>query len=164
MELFQVVALLVALTAFFAYLNHWTLQLPTTIGVMGLALVSSLVLIALGRRGVVGEAWTAWFRAVDFGPTLLQGMLGFLLFAGALHVDLGDLLDRKGVVALLANPKTRAAGAGYWNCCAGSTIPGSSQRTTWNWSYSSARGPSYWTAAGLSPKAHRPKCSPMKKK
>ena len=100
MELFNVVALLIALTAFFAYLNHWTLRLPTTIGVMGLALFFSLVLIALGRLGLVGEAWTAWFREVDFGPTLLQGMLGFLLFAGALHVDLGDLLDQKWVVTL----------------------------------------------------------------
>lgn len=102
MELFDAVALLVSLTAFFACLNHWTLRLPTTIGVMGLALFFSLVLIALGRFGVVGEAWTAWFGAVDFGPTLLQGMLGFLLFAGALHVDLGDLLDQKWVVTLLA--------------------------------------------------------------
>jgi CPA1 family monovalent cation:H+ antiporter len=102
MDVFNVVALLIALTAFFAYLNHWTLRLPTTIGVMGLALFFSLVLIALGRLGLVGEAWTAWFEAVDFGPTLLQGMLGFLLFAGALHVDLGDLLDQKGVVTFLA--------------------------------------------------------------
>jgi len=102
MDIFNVVALLIALTAFFAYLNHWTLRLPTTIGVMGLALFFSLVLIALGRFGLVGEAWTAWFREVDFGPTLLQGMLGFLLFAGALHVDLGDLLDQKWVVTFLA--------------------------------------------------------------
>ena len=102
MDIFNVVALLIVLTAFFAYLNHWTLRLPTTIGVMGLALFFSLVLIALGRLGLVGEAWTAWFREVDFGPTLLQGMLGFLLFAGALHVDLGDLLDQKWVVTFLA--------------------------------------------------------------
>jgi CPA1 family monovalent cation:H+ antiporter len=102
MELFNVVALLIVLTAFFAFLNHWTLRLPTTIGVMGLALFFSLVLIALGRLGLVGEAWTAWFAEVDFGPTLLQGMLGFLLFAGALHVDLGDLLDQKWVVTFLA--------------------------------------------------------------
>jgi CPA1 family monovalent cation:H+ antiporter len=102
MEIFDVVALLIALTALFAYLNRWTLRLPTTIGVMALALFFSLVLIALGRLGLVGEAWTAWFREVDFGPTLLQGMLGFLLFAGALHVDIGDLLDQKWVVTFLA--------------------------------------------------------------
>jgi CPA1 family monovalent cation:H+ antiporter len=102
MDIFNVVALLIALTAFFAYLNHRTLRLPTTIGVMGLALFFSLVLIALGRLGLVGEAWTVWFQEVDFGPTLLQGMLGFLLFAGALHVDLGDLLDQKWVVTFLA--------------------------------------------------------------
>jgi len=102
MDLFNVVALLIALTAFFAYLNHRTLRLPTTIGVMGLAFVFSLALITLGRLGLVGEAWTAWFEAVDFGPTLLQGMLGFLLFAGALHVNLGDLLDQKWVVTFLA--------------------------------------------------------------
>jgi len=102
MDIFNVVALLIALTAFFAFLNHWTLRLPTTIGVMGIALFVSLFLIALGRFGLVGEAWTGWFREVDFAPTLLQGMLGFLLFAGALHIDLGDLLDQKWVVTFLA--------------------------------------------------------------
>jgi len=102
MDVFNVVALLIALTALLAYLNHQTLRLPTTIGVMGLALCFSLVLLALERLGLVGEAWTAWIEAIDFGPTLLQGMLGLLLFAGALHVDLGDLLDQKGVVTFLA--------------------------------------------------------------
>ena len=118
MDLFNVVALLIVLTALFAYLNHRTLRLPTTIGVMGFALLFSLVLIALGRLGLVGEAWTAWFREVDFGPTLLQGMLGFLLFAGALHVDLNDLLDQKWVVTFLATVgvafSTAAIGVAAW--------------------------------------------------
>ncbi len=118
MDLFNVAALLIALTALFSYLNHRTLRLPTTIGVMGFALFFSLVLIALGRLGLVGDAWTAWFREVDFGPALLQGMLGFLLFAGALHVDLGDLLDQKWVVTFLATVgvllSTAAIGAAAW--------------------------------------------------
>jgi CPA1 family monovalent cation:H+ antiporter len=43
-----------------------------------------------------------WFQEVEFAPALLQGMLGFLLFAGALHVDLGRLLEQKWIIGLLA--------------------------------------------------------------
>ena len=102
MELFNVVALLLSLAAVFAYLNHRTLRLPTTIGVMGISLVFSLVLLALGRLGYRAEEWQQLVEAFQFGPALLEGMLGFLLFAGALHVDLDALRQQKWVVSLLA--------------------------------------------------------------
>ena len=102
MELFQIVALLLTLAALFAYVNQRTIQLPTTIGVLVIALVFSLVLIALDRLGVARDDWMDWFAEVEFGPALLQGMLGFLLFAGALHVNLADLLEQKWTVGLLA--------------------------------------------------------------
>ena len=102
MELFRVLAALVTLAALFAYLNHRTLRVPTTIGVMVIARLFSLALLGLGKLGLGGESWFAWFHEVRFGPTLLQGMLGYLLFAGALHVNLDDLLDRKWTIGLLA--------------------------------------------------------------
>ena len=102
MELFDVVALLLSLAAFFAFANHHTLRLPTTLGVMALALAFSLGILAVGRLGGAPLGWMHWWHEVHFGPALLEGMLGTLLFAGALHVKLGDLLDQKWVVALLA--------------------------------------------------------------
>jgi len=102
MDLFNVAALLISFSALFAWLNQRTLRLPTTIGVMAIALLFSLGLLALGRFGLASPEWFAWFREVEFAPTLLDGMLGFLLFAGALHVDLGDLREQRWVVSFLA--------------------------------------------------------------
>ena len=102
MEPFDVIALLLSLAALFAFANLHTLRLPTTIGVMAIALTFSLVLLGLGRAGWVDARWTSWWFEVDFGPALLEGMLGALLFAGALHVNLGDLLSQRGIVTLLA--------------------------------------------------------------
>lgn len=102
MQLFEIVALLITLAALFAYVNHRTIRLPTTIGVLLIAFAFSLALIGLDRAGLVGDDWMDWFREVEFAPALLQGMLGFLLFAGALHVDLGELLEQKWIVGLLA--------------------------------------------------------------
>jgi CPA1 family monovalent cation:H+ antiporter len=100
---FQIIAILVSLTAIFSYLNHRYFKLPATIGVMLIALLLSLVLIGVGdlvpwiRDGADGL-----LRQIDFDDTLMQGMLCFLLFAGALHIDLNDLAEQKGVIATLA--------------------------------------------------------------
>lgn len=102
MDLFNVAALLISFSAVFAWLNQRTLRLPTTIGVMAIALVFSLGLLLLGRLGLGSGEWFEWFREVEFAPALLDGMLGFLLFAGALHVDLGDLRQQRWVVTFLA--------------------------------------------------------------
>ena len=95
MQMFEIVALLIALSALFSWVNHRTIGLPTTIGVMLFAFVFSLALIALGHLGWISESRLAWVHEIEFAPALLQGMLGFLLFAGALHVDLGSLLEQK---------------------------------------------------------------------
>ena len=104
MELFATVAALLAITAVLAYLNERLIGLPTTIGVMLIALAISLVVLALGSLGVLSIADRAreLVAAAALEQTLLGGMLSFLLFAGALHVDLGDLLDRWLEVGLFA--------------------------------------------------------------
>lgn len=102
MELFQLAALLITLSALFSYLNHRTFGLPTTIGVLVIALAFSLGMIALTEVGLIAREWMSWYREIEFGPALLEGMLGFLLFAGALHINLDDLLEQKWVVSLLA--------------------------------------------------------------
>ena len=104
MELFATVAALLAITAVLAYLNERLIGLPTTIGVMLIALAISLVVLALGSLGVLSIADRAreLVAAAALEQTLLGGMLSFLLFAGALHVDLGDLLDHWLEVGLFA--------------------------------------------------------------
>ena len=97
MSLLSIFSVLITVAALFAYVNHRTLGLPTTIGIMAISLVFSLVLVAFGNLGLGGaeDIAVGIVSQIEFDDTLLNGMLGFLLFAGALHVNLDDLLARK---------------------------------------------------------------------
>ena len=103
MSVFDIAALLLTLTALASYANHRFFRLPTTIGVMLIALLGSLGLLGAGhyRPELAAEA-ASWPRKVDCDDTLMQGMLSFLLFAGALHVNLDDLSEQKWTITLLA--------------------------------------------------------------
>jgi len=102
-SLLDVIAVVISLTAIFSFVNHHTLRLPTTIGVMLIALAMSVLLLL---AGLVFESLNAHaltlLNSIDFNRTLMDGMLSFLLFAGALHVNLDDLSKQKGVIAILA--------------------------------------------------------------
>lgn len=104
MTVFDIATILIVLTALFSFLNHRTFKLPTTIGVMLFALGLSLALIGLDHLGVsaVEQAAENLLGKIDFNETLLHGMLAFLLFAGALEVNLNDLASRKWVISILA--------------------------------------------------------------
>ena len=100
----DIVALLVTLTALFSYINHRFIKLPTTIGVMVLAMVLSLILMSLGELGYapVEQRAEAIIGGIDFNQVLMQGMLSLLLFAGALHVNLEELAQKKWPIGILA--------------------------------------------------------------
>ncbi len=103
MKLFHILALLLTAAAVFSYINHRFLKLPTVIGIMLVALVFSLVLNMLEPLGIELERDVQLMLAsIDFNETLLHGMLGFLLFAGALHVNLNDLSQQRGVIFVLS--------------------------------------------------------------
>src|SRR4051794_12671053 len=104
LSLFDLGALLLTLSAAFAWLNHKLFNLPNTIGVLLMGLASSLVLIGIRLTMQIGvdEALTSAIRQIDFTAALMNGMLAFLLFAGALHVDFSRLRSRAFQVALLA--------------------------------------------------------------
>jgi CPA1 family monovalent cation:H+ antiporter len=103
MDLFQLFAAVLSLAALLSFVNHRWLGLPTTIGVMVLSLVVSLLVLGLHRMGIgVLDEAASFVVSLEFEDTLLQGMLALLLFAGALHVDLGLLLGQKRPVFLLA--------------------------------------------------------------
>lgn len=91
------------LTALFGWFNYRSVRLPNTIGVMVISLAFSLALVVFGRFGNgIEEPMRQLLVAVDFDEVLLHGMLGALLFAGALHIDLGDLSEQKWVIGILA--------------------------------------------------------------
>ncbi len=103
MEIFQVLAALFTLTALCSYANHRWIRLPTTVGVMLLALVFSLLLIVLELLGLpFREPARKVVEQIDFDRTVLHGMLSFLLFAGALHINLNSLARRKWTIGILA--------------------------------------------------------------
>jgi len=103
MDLFTVSAILLTVTAALSYVNHRYIGLPVTIGVMIIALFLSLLLNGLGWMGLgVERLAEQWLRSIDFNETLFHGMLSFLLFAGALHINLNDLMERKWSIGLLA--------------------------------------------------------------
>ncbi len=100
----DVIAVIVALTAVMAWVNARFLRLPTTIGVMAIALVLSLLLVVLGQLGftVLAQQERSLLGAIDFNDLLMEGMLALLLFAGALHVDLRRLAEQRWPIAILA--------------------------------------------------------------
>ncbi len=101
---FEVASILISLTAGLAYLNARVLRLPSAIGLMATALLGSLIVLALDATDVteVAPRVTALLDQVNLSYALLHGMLGILLFAGALHVDLSDLRQFRLPIAVLA--------------------------------------------------------------
>ena len=105
LSLFQLLASLLTVTAVFAWLNHRIFRLPANIGLLVMGLGASLLLIAielLFPETHLYGALTQGLRQIDFYEAVMHGMLAFLLFAGALHVDLGRLRRRAPVVGVLA--------------------------------------------------------------
>ena len=119
MSLFALFAVLITITALLSYLNEKTLRLPPSIGVMAAALAASILLILLSQTGLVSDDWAErLIGQIDFSEVLLHGMLSFLLFAGALHVNVDDLLGRKWTILSLATfgivLSTFLVGAAVW--------------------------------------------------
>jgi CPA1 family monovalent cation:H+ antiporter len=103
MQLLDISAALLTIAALFSWLNAKYIKLPTTIGVMLIALVFSLLLISLSYLGVDAHGYASRLLAgIDFNLTLMHGMLSFLLFAGALHVNLNDLRQQAWIILVLA--------------------------------------------------------------
>lgn len=107
MKLWDVAGILLTLAAAFGYLNRRYLRLPGNVGFMLVALLVSLGLIFAPLAGMtVTDQFRSVITSIDFGAILLHGALGFLLFAGALRLELGDLLAEKWSVLSLAFAST----------------------------------------------------------
>jgi CPA1 family monovalent cation:H+ antiporter len=92
------------LAALFSWANHRTLRLPPVVALLVFSLATSLAVVVLGKLGFESErAASELLAKIQLDDALLQFMLSFLLFAGALHVDLHQLERRKWAVAFLAS-------------------------------------------------------------
>ncbi|MEA3639375.1 MAG: sodium:proton antiporter [Lamprobacter sp.] len=104
MHLFNIIAVLISLSAVFAWFNDRFLRLPTAIGLMLIALLMSLfLLLPIPGTESLEHNVRQMVASIDFDAAVLHGMLSFLLFAGALHVSLKDLAEHKSVIAVLAS-------------------------------------------------------------
>lgn len=120
MTILQITSALIVLAGAFAAINAIFLKLPSAIGILVVALAASFILLiadlvhpALGLAATMQDAVVAF----DFSEALLEGMLGLLLFAGALHVKVSDLKANWRVVFLMATMgvalSTVIAGVGF---------------------------------------------------
>jgi CPA1 family monovalent cation:H+ antiporter len=105
-------ALLLTLSALLGWVNHKFLLMPHTIGLLTMSVVASLILVAIDAilpEQHLFEPLTRTMLQIDFTSVVMNGMLSFLLFAGALHVDLRALVSRAVPVIVLATFATIAS-------------------------------------------------------
>lgn len=118
---FDVAAILILLAAVLGYANHRFLKLPAAVGMTLMGALASLAIIG------IGAAFPSWGMAqlverflsgIDFHAALMEGMLSFLLFAGALHVDWTHMRANRAVIFVLATfgvlLSTAIVGVGTW--------------------------------------------------
>jgi len=103
MPVFTIVSAVITVVALSGYANYKLVRLPDTIGITAVALLISIVVVAVGQ--VVPQVTTWGQRAVgglDFPDLVFHGLLGLLLFAGSLHVDVAGLARARWLVVVLA--------------------------------------------------------------
>lgn len=104
MTLFELVGFILFIVAFFGYVNHRFIKLPDTLGSMVVGLSASLALLLVGVHNESAHATARQLMAaINFPALVLQGLLGLLLFAGSLHVNVVNLRNQKLPILLLSS-------------------------------------------------------------
>jgi CPA1 family monovalent cation:H+ antiporter len=116
----ELVGLLAAIVAGLGFINYRFIHLPDIIGITAAGSLFALVLAIVGRHVPGLVEWGSTFASrIDFSQIVFQGLLGVLLFAGSLHIDIAELAQQKWQVLVLATVgvaiSTAVAGYGaYW--------------------------------------------------
>ncbi|WP_372801312.1 cation:proton antiporter, partial [Lutibacter sp.] len=100
MSLFAIASILIVISALFGYLNVRYLRLPNTIGLMVITIIFTLLILATSFvDDTLLEHEKQLISQIDFKTVLLDVMLSFLLFAGALHTNFQQLkIQRKPIL------------------------------------------------------------------
>lgn len=104
MELYYSFSVLIVLASIFAYLNYRILRLPSTIGIMVIAIVVSVFLVLFGETMLPKTFLhlNELIGSLDFTEVLMGAMLNFLLFAGGIHINIKDLKEQFGPVVIFS--------------------------------------------------------------
>lgn len=103
MNLLNIITVLLIISAVFSYLNERFIKLPGTIGVVTIAVVVSILILIVGKTSIgMANIFTGLAKDINFSNLLLNVMLGFLLFASALHFDYKELKNQRRPVLLLS--------------------------------------------------------------
>ncbi len=105
MNILQIASLLIVLAGIFGAVNYLFLKLPSAIGILVVALLASMAILGIDAMAPalgIADSFRAIVNGIEFSNALLEGMLGLLLFAGALHVKLSDLRSEWLSVLLMA--------------------------------------------------------------
>lgn len=108
MNLYNLAAIILSFAILATYVNHRYIRLQTTIAIMASSLILSMLLLIAGSLGLtqLDLTLTHALKSIDFYSLLMNGMLSFLLFAGALHVDMNALIKQKWEISVLATLST----------------------------------------------------------
>jgi CPA1 family monovalent cation:H+ antiporter len=103
MDLLTIIAILVSISATFSYLNERFLRLPGTIGMVAISVTLSILILLAGKSSnAFNNTVVNLAEQIDFSKVLLDVLLGFLLFASALHFDYRKLREQRAPVFLLS--------------------------------------------------------------
>jgi CPA1 family monovalent cation:H+ antiporter len=103
MDYYSIVSILVVLSALFGYINVRFFKLPITIGLMVITIIFTLVVLIIGQfDDTLLLQEKAFISRIDFESVLLDVMLSFLLFAGALHTNFQQLKVQRGPILAFA--------------------------------------------------------------
>ena len=103
MSALQIIGIVITLVAVFGYLNQRVIKLPDVIGITAIGVVVSIVAVVLAKFDTaVAAAVKTTASGIDFPGLLLHGVLGLLLFAGSLHINVADIAKEKWLILVLA--------------------------------------------------------------
>lgn len=118
---FDAAAILIVLAALLGYINHRLLKLPPSVGLTMMGALASLIVVGLDRLlpgSTASHDIVTFIAGIDFHATLMDGMLSFLLFAGALHVDWHEMRRGRWPILILSTVgvvlSTMLVGGGFY--------------------------------------------------
>ena len=117
MTIIQIISTLIVLAGAFGVINYLFLKLPSTIGILIVALLASISIMMFDYvKPEIGISKNiiAFINNIEFSETLLEGMLGLLLFAGALHIKVADLKLQIFPILLMATMGVVIFNCNYW--------------------------------------------------